>query len=617
MAIGLANAKLAEGGEYQEHRVQGIAGTLDSITLTGQKLKAVIGDVIIDGNLTRTIEGASTLTLDVLDAERRLLRSSLLTERHRLELDRLGFVFAKVAQQGLKEPLELTYEPQTVVRLRGVKGPNKAFRDKVTRAEFAKRLVRKVPGAPIYFVCPQLHKHQPIKNAREAREARGKAERDRRRGIGDNVSLMVKESRATIAQKQLGDKALRIAETHSAPERVMVALIVALIVESEMGKDSRNILQGEGRLGGLSPEAQIVGFLTGKNWTETRGGAIGYFKRHPDARAYEIAQAVQISGAGQATDGRANYGPWVGQAEQWVEQYSGGVLTSLDTIRYAYEQGKNETVWACNARLAAEVNWRWFESAGGVYFAAEPDLLAAMQRFAISDSSPGIEDTSFDYDVGKPVNEIVVQARAKLWTAPPGTCGVVSRHGPADGRYIVASISAPLSSENSLCEITLKRPTKQLPEPAPKTRSARFGTPFQQGSANDAPLSITRMIAFIDAVEAHRYPYKWGGGHDPKFTPPYDCSGFLSAVLRAGGYLKAPMTSGQLAGTYQPGEGAWFTLYANASHVFGKIRTANGWRFFGTSHSNPGGGAGWVPDSDGTSGQPAIHGKAARHPKGL
>ena len=36
-------------------------------------------------------------------------------------------------------------------------------------------------------------------------------------------------------------------------------------------------------------------------------------------------------------------------------------------------------------------------------------------------------------------------------------------------------------------------------------------------------------------------PYVWGGGHG-NWAPQtgYDCSGFVSAVLHAGGYLSAP-----------------------------------------------------------------------------
>lgn len=95
------------------------------------------------------------------------------------------------------------------------------------------------------------------------------------------------------------------------------------------------------------------------------------------------------------------------------------------------------------------------------------------------------------------------------------------------------------------------------------------------------------MLAKANEIEAHHYPYLWGGGHG-SFNGPYDCSGAVSAVLHAGGLLGAPVVSGTLAHMYQPGPGT-VTIYANPTHTFMRL----GGRYFGTSGSNPGGGAGW------------------------
>src|SRR5881227_2946230 len=84
------------------------------------------------------------------------------------------------------------------------------------------------------------------------------------------------------------------------------------------------------------------------------------------------------------------------------------------------------------------------------------------------------------------------------------------------------------------------------------------------------------------------YSYSWGGGHNSRFSGPYDCSGAVSAVLHAAGLLKSPMVSGGFMHWGAKGPGA-VTIYANAGHVYMSI---NG-KFFGTSYSNPGGGAGW------------------------
>jgi cell wall-associated NlpC family hydrolase len=59
-------------------------------------------------------------------------------------------------------------------------------------------------------------------------------------------------------------------------------------------------------------------------------------------------------------------------------------------------------------------------------------------------------------------------------------------------------------------------------------------------------------------------PYVWGGGHDG-WGPQkgYDCSGFVSAVLHAGGYLSTPQDTTTLptAGGIESGPGQYVTIY--------------------------------------------------------
>ena len=108
------------------------------------------------------------------------------------------------------------------------------------------------------------------------------------------------------------------------------------------------------------------------------------------------------------------------------------------------------------------------------------------------------------------------------------------------------------------------------------------------GGAGSQTGSLAAMIGAANRIEAQHYPYRWGGGHDANFTPPYDCSGAVSMVLHAGGVLNAPVTSGSLAGMFAPGPGE-VSIYANPKHTYMSLAG----QFFGTSTSNPGGGAGW------------------------
>jgi hypothetical protein len=108
-------------------------------------------------------------------------------------------------------------------------------------------------------------------------------------------------------------------------------------------------------------------------------------------------------------------------------------------------------------------------------------------------------------------------------------------------------------------------------------------------------VTATQFIARANAIDAKRLPYQWGGGHsgkvDPKHPVPLDCSGAVSAVLNID-----PRVSGDFERWGKPGEGGVATVYANPKHVLMKIRGRDGqWHFFGTSASNPRGGAGWIP----------------------
>lgn len=109
---------------------------------------------------------------------------------------------------------------------------------------------------------------------------------------------------------------------------------------------------------------------------------------------------------------------------------------------------------------------------------------------------------------------------------------------------------------------------------------------------------VGKMIATANRINAAHYPYVWGGGHNPTFAGPYDCSGAVSAVLHAGGYLPRPEVSGELMNFGAPGPGN-VTIYASPKHTFMSILG----RFFGTHGAS---GAGWYAGSP-------VPGYAVRH----
>jgi cell wall-associated NlpC family hydrolase len=84
-------------------------------------------------------------------------------------------------------------------------------------------------------------------------------------------------------------------------------------------------------------------------------------------------------------------------------------------------------------------------------------------------------------------------------------------------------------------------------------------------AAGDAPAQVQAMQNMADSLLGK--PYVWGGGHG-SWAPQagYDCSGFVSAVLHAGGFLGAPADTTSLpsqAGMVA-GPGQYVTVYDRA-----------------------------------------------------
>ena len=121
----------------------------------------------------------------------------------------------------------------------------------------------------------------------------------------------------------------------------------------------------------------------------------------------------------------------------------------------------------------------------------------------------------------------------------------------------------------------------------------------------DLPEAVQRVIAGGNAIAD--FPYIWGGGHGSFVDHGYDCSGSVSYALAAGGLLRAPLVSGDLASWGEPGPGRWITIYANAGHTFMYVDGA----WFDTAGRSGPYASRWITVT------PSLAGYAVRHPPGL
>jgi hypothetical protein len=120
---------------------------------------------IITGEVTRSMETSSNVSITIHDADRDILRSRILQDEDGdlrtvdVKLDGLWFRLAKLQKQG--DDLVLTLEDRDIAILRSKKGPRKAAsRAKVTRAEYVLQLIRSVKTHRIQFTIPDLQQSQ-------------------------------------------------------------------------------------------------------------------------------------------------------------------------------------------------------------------------------------------------------------------------------------------------------------------------------------------------------------------------------------------------------------------------------------------------------------------------
>jgi hypothetical protein len=567
----------------------------------------LIQDAIIGGELERTIDGASTLTIELHDPYKRIVKA--ITTAVDLQYDGTWFRLVKLAKSGVS--VTLTFEDRDVAYLRRHDKPRKVSRGTMTRAQFVRSLVREVHENHIRFFCPEINEQQPIAKTTEKtgttvkrtteKRTKEKREDDKQKGIPDDAQVAVRGVGASKEQRRNAERVLDVADQLGAGPKATKALIEACIVESAIknlnygDRDSLGILQVRVSTSGSAARSKDIEwcvrqFLTKGFYTDPQlggGGAMAIARRHPEVRAGRVAQATQGSGFPE------RYDIFSEEADGWIDAYggvsgtdTGGTTTTTTTVRrkrYEFsrgEPGKREDSWTAIQRLADEVNWRAFVDRGRLYFITEERLISAKASYIVSEDTDGVSWIDFDIDQGKKLSEATVTARTDLFDVRIGSVIAIRDMGQANGRYLVSGVRQNLFSADT--EISLKRATPKLPEPAPETTSKTTTKTSGDGSAvagkgkpQKAPSDPTVENCWrkVNAIDKKNYTYAWGGGH-ASFKGPYDCSGFVSAVLNAAGMLAAPMGTGGLINWGDAGQGRYMTVWVketgdpHQSHTF-------------------------------------------------
>lgn len=558
-----------------------------------------VTDDYVDGDIEETMEGATNFIMVLHDPDGEWSKSGHFhymekgksrIRRAETKVDGIDFRLAAAGRSG--DDLTLTFEDALVADMRRIRGPIKATRGKVTRAEFIFSIARRVKGRRIKFFSPELHKKQKV--AGMTAEEREEIEERRSEGgrIPRGAKLTVKGKRATWEQIKNMNTVLRVCGEMSAPPQATVAVVVACIVESTF----KNLAGGHSTSSGIlqllsstakntdtparDVEAVVREFLLNGYWKYRPKGAIELANR-THMNAAQIAQACQ----GSAYPGR--YAEYLDEAKKIVDAWGGDFSSEALYQKYEFKIEGREDGWSGCQRIAEEVGWRLFMVRGWLYYISEEDLLSNWARTRISEEHEAIiGHINFDCDAGKAVHEASFQAAIAKWGVPPGTPLVVEDSGVGDGRWLVASVRrkpyAPIA------DITLRRANPDKPEPRPELRPEQEQEDFvsEGGEAIDA---IWKRAKYI---HSKHYPYVWGGGHARAGLGPsgggYDCSGGVAAVLEAANLIPSSWRSGVPAsGTMatswgKPGRGKYLTLWANNGHVYLEVKIDGKWKHLGT-----------------------------------
>lgn len=595
------------------------------MTLDGREV-----DLRLDQGITSTayelsIETTLAVTITVQDQRRQLRKSGILDrdENGKLDasveimLDGIPYRLANVRKAG--DTFTLGFVDRAVALLQSARGPLKP-KGNADHVAFVRSLVRRVG---VEFVTPTGIAVVKSGTALDEKRQRAEADDRRERGMPASASpsepltgggpfgngtlsptpdkatanekapaehraisaddLTVQGAKATPEQIRNMEMVMGVATAAGAGGKATLALVLACIVESRFlnldhgDRDSEGILQVRvgihGRNVARSVSRSCTLFLT-TGYTG-RGGAIELSSEHPDWSAGKVAQTVQGS------DFPDRYDKWRKEGVAIIDAYggldsiggSGGGGRAGALVQRGTAEDPNEDSWAAIVRIGEAKGYRAFALRSRIYYAREQDLIKSRARAVLTEQDPAVDWIDWEVSPRKRVNTATATVRASLWALPPGCRVLIKGEGVADGSWLVASFRRTRDSQRAT--VDLRRGTELL---KPQSTTEKPGTIGSSGSVFDA----------ADEISDENHPYVYGGGHgkllkDIDGREGLDCSSSSCLALWKAGVFTGSraVTSGELAASFgEPGRGEFFTVWANASHVWIEFHgSREGYRF--------------------------------------
>jgi hypothetical protein len=480
------------------------------------KIKFDAAEQVIDVQISRSIEQASTVVVSLNDYHRTVLNSGLLNAKLDIEIDGLWWRLVKVERQAGQSQLDLTFEQREIAVLRSYppkgaphNGVKFAHRSKTTRAEFILNLIREVKEFHIPVVIPKLHKVQAIEKSSDNPNPEQTFGVTATSGIAPKINqvteshlnprmnipsvseqfngITVKGAVADKEQIRNANIIITVGHQMNMPRQVIVCAIMTATQESTL----HNLSGGDLDSVGLFQQRASWGSYADRHDPVTSSrmfynSVIKTYRSNPNAPYWQICADTQRP----REDLRQEYNRWRLESERTVTAYglTGGAdnnpadmnlqdrsswgSSEVAASDYVFYRGipteknkvwKREDNWACIQRLASEVQWQAFFISGVFYLISEADLLKTQPIMIVDETSQGVEGIGFDYDIGKKSATVSIPMRVGLWICPPGGVVALQHMGPVSGRWIVSDFSRSLF--DSKADVSLKKPEPILPEP--------------------------------------------------------------------------------------------------------------------------------------------------------
>lgn len=212
--------------------------------------------------------------------------------------------------------------------------------------------------------------------------------------------------------------------------------------------------------------------------------------------------------------------------------------------------GDRSDSWTLTGELADEIRWRRFSDGRRLVVGSDKWLMdRAPAGWTVREHKGPVHTVDFDLDVGRRASEATIHVDAKRWAVSPGRAVELEDLGPADGRWLVAEFSRPLTRPRAAVRVIRAKHVLKEPPPAPAAvpgseQGEQDFLPGQEGTVSGTPADNAareRMVQW--ALAQAGKPYIWGGSGPSGF----DCSGLVQEATRAAGKVLVKPSKSQWA----------------------------------------------------------------------